>query len=648
MTDAIGGQSRPSPGTLLIALTILTLVMSFLMPLAPFTIDEATYAEMARAMAEQGALSISPSDRVAEAPTLLRTFTHNVTGEAMPQYPSGYAVIAAPFYAAMGLRGLILLNAISFLAATYLTWRIGRHLYQTPEVALYGTLIFAGGSFASNYAVGIWPHMLTLALVLAGIERLAAAPHLRERSQWLAYAGAGLALGAAVNLRVDVILAMLGALIWIRLFSEPGKRHLAIIFIVGLLPGLLIAASLNQAKFEIFSPLAYGPPDANEVSDRYWLQYLIVGVTLPLLLLLDFSRSWTGYVTGALRRRRVLMGVTGAALLAILIIPPLRKLAWNIYVLTADVQRIDVAKFYSGMFRNDAGFISFRGEEKTALLQSLPFLGLLIVPIFAFLRKRDASAHALSFGMIAGPVLFYALTQWHGGFSFNMRYFLPALPFISLLTGYAIQHLLVHERLDANRLRQTILISIIAVFALGTLASQTGGLMRGIYVYYLPMLIAAALLTLLLLPRDMQSYGQYKQTTTICVSAALGWAAVAGFDDVMDLRSRLSQHKAFVEGYARLLPEDSLVFSDVEEYMLGASLKGTHVAKFDMPDVWQQTVTAYSAADRCVYFHASASSIQLVEAAGIDLVKPFGEDAPIHARSLHLPASQANDCTPKL
>lgn len=641
------GMAGLDPRFIVLGLSLLTLIVTFTMPLYAFTVDEAIYVEMARAMAEKGTLSLSPNNTVADAPTIMRTVTHDVGGEAMPQYPSGYALIAAPFYSVLGVRGLMLLNAISTIVAVILTYRIGRQLYPSPSIALFGTLLFAGACFVSTYAFAIWPHMLSLAIVLASIERLTAAAALKGRAAWIAYATAGLALGAALNIRADVILVIIVALIWIRLFAAPGKRSFAVLFLAGLIPGLLIAATLNNIKFGLFSPIAYGPVEADDIKARYMLQYIALGVVLPPLMLLDFSRSWVTYVTDTLRRRSVLIGVLVAIPMAILVVPPLRALAWNIYVLVVDLQQVDPERFYGGMHYNTAGFITFWAVQKSALIQSLPFLPLMIIPVFAFLRKRDARAHALCFGMILGPVLFYSLTQWHGGYSLNMRYFLPALPFASLLCGYALQHLILHERVDAQRLRRILLVSGLAIFAASSVSMMFGLLPRILFVYYVPLLLAAGLLILLLVPRDIHSFPQYRLALTIGLGSSIAFAAVASIEDYGVLRDRLNQQAPFVNGYARDLPPGALVFTDIEEKMMGASLNNVHIAKFDWPERWVETAGAYERVGRCVYFHASPTDIEKVRSAGLDLAQPHLEGAPIYAQSIYILRSQTDACAPK-
>jgi len=155
------------------ALILLAMIaLALLFPSGVFTIDEAIYLEMARAMAETGSLSLAGNGGVEDAPALLRRFTHDVGGQAMPQYPSGYALIAAPFYAAFGLNGLILLNALSACAAVLLTQRLARLLYGDENLAWLAAGLLAGATFMSTYAFGVWPHMLHLALLLSGVERV--------------------------------------------------------------------------------------------------------------------------------------------------------------------------------------------------------------------------------------------------------------------------------------------------------------------------------------------------------------------------------------------------------------------------------------------------------------------------------------------
>jgi hypothetical protein len=73
-------------------------------------------------------------------------------------------------------------------------------------------------------------------------------------------------------------------------------------------------------------------------------------------------------------------------------------------------------------------------------VQSLPYLGVLWVPIAAVFRgSKDASSLLMLFLLPAMVVAFFAYSRDHGGLCLNLRFFLVALPFTSILTAYALR-----------------------------------------------------------------------------------------------------------------------------------------------------------------------------------------------------------------
>ena len=351
-------------------LFLLLSAVALIFPAGAFTVDEAIYVEMARAMAETGSFAIAGTGGVEDGPALLRRFTHDVGGLAMPQYPSGYAIVAAPFYMALGLNGLILLNALSAGVCVWLTRRLGRLLYGDDKVAVTAAVLFAGATFMTTYAFGIWPHMLTLAVLLGGIERVVTGLE-RERMAWVAV-GAGL-FGIAVTLRVDAILAILAVFVWLRLFAAPDRRSVALIYCAGLLPGLLGASLINQAKFDLFLPIAYGPAGQDNHADPY-LPY--IGVALFALLAVSFlnvRQHWAQALIARVTQPPVSLALAGLGVIAIVLVAPLRDWVGNTGVLLFDLQQIDVTRSSDVMTYGAGGLKSFWGLNKTALFQSVPF-----------------------------------------------------------------------------------------------------------------------------------------------------------------------------------------------------------------------------------------------------------------------------------
>ncbi len=117
-----------------------------------------------------------------------------------------------------------------------------------------------------------------------------------------------------------------------------------------------------------------------------------------------------------------------------------------------DLRMLDLAPAQAGLTRGPGGALVYIGGVKKALLQSCPYLVMLAVPIAMLLR---GAKHGPALGMLLlAPAAFvapYAFHAWHGGLGLNLRYFLPILPFTSILAAFAWREVTLD--LGASRLR---------------------------------------------------------------------------------------------------------------------------------------------------------------------------------------------------
>lgn len=580
------------------------------MPLAAASVDEALYIEMARAMAERGGLAIATDGGVPGAPTLVQRFTHAVHGQSMPQYPGGYAIIAAPFYVVFGVKGLVLLNALSAVAAALMTKRICGHLYGDREMALLAAALLAGATFLSTYAVAIWPHALALALVLAGVERVLAGLACRQRCL---LAVGGLFFGLAVNVRVDVVLAVLAIFFWLRLFAAPSKRSVAVVFLLGLLPGLALATWINWAKFGVLSPIAYAPPDGRAMSARYIEQSVIISSAAAAAMLVDVSRLRPTFAYLQARPTVLWAGLGLSFALCLAASDGARTLLWNTYALVVDLQQLDDARFQQGVVRLDNGLISFWGTTKAALLQSVPFAVLAAIPALHMFQGKRAREHALSLAMIAGPVLFYSLTQWHGGLSSAMRYFLPCLPFLAILSAFALRDLAGDSRFLSPAFVRGLLLGGAGVMALAGLSLSWSLGLRYALEVYAPLVITGALLLAAMLVFANPGLAVARTALQSLAGLAVACAAVLSLGDLGTLHSRLSTNAAVSERLADITTPGSLVLTTTEEWLFRAQANGVEVYNPRAGAEAVQAATAFAAAGRCVFVYPdySATDLQL-------------------------------------
>jgi hypothetical protein len=232
-----------------IALFLLALPAALGKPGLPFGLraDEATWVAMAASLAHDGDLQAAPDDferlftefpfsgrlRVAVAPA--------PEGEPTFAEPLLYPLLAAPFVAALGANGLLVLNMALLLAAVALAgWRLGRTF--EPTLAL----LFAFGFFLFSpaFAYVFWHRPSVLLLALGTVAAVLAWPAERPAPAWQLAAG-GLALGlAALSHPMLLLLALpIAGAWWPR---EEGRRQIAAFGAAALL-GFAAGAVVQQA-----------------------------------------------------------------------------------------------------------------------------------------------------------------------------------------------------------------------------------------------------------------------------------------------------------------------------------------------------------------------------------------------------------------
>lgn len=589
------------------ALFCLLILGTFLAPATPFIIDGGIYADMARAMAEQGALHIGGNGGVEGAPALTKYLTHARDSLVYPQYPSGYALLAAPFYMAFGLRGLMLMNALSFGVCLLLTLRIAEWFYG-PRIARWAAAIFALATFAPTYVFPIWPHMVSLAFWLGAVFfAVKAADAAGRKSAYGFLMAAGALIGAGINIRIDAVLLAGVIFVWLRAFARPEDRLAPLALALGMVPGLLLAAMLNGIKFGAFTPFTYGSSGGVTGLSHYTAVIIAAAVVMTSLWAFNLR-------TVFLRARQVLtarqiLSVCAAGLLSILMITPLREMAWRIvkglYVLIVNLQAHD-AYYQAGVERNEYGQLLFWGYPKKALVQSLPYLPLIALPAFYSLRGKNVSAVALCLLAIAAPVAFYALNQWHGGGCYSLRYFTPALPFIAILAAAALGDLADKARAEPSQTTLLVLIAAAAVFYLlmQEIAGASERLRTPVSLYPQWLIAGVVIAALAAHLRTPASQGRARLALYASL-AALAYAAAINIYEEFGHEKTRAEQLAVSRDAAAPIPPSSLVLSHLPIMFLQAEAKGAFVMTVtdeNAPEA-AEAATAFLKAGRCVYFH---------------------------------------------
>jgi len=431
---------------LIVTVIIMATAASLAIPAGFFSIDELIYALMAES-ATKGSLVIENGYSSFPSTALLVRFLVPGPDGSAPQYPSGYGFFALPFYSLLGIRGLFMMNSLAFAGSCWCTYSLARSIRCSKHTATLAWVILGGATYASEYGIAVWPHALAMLVVVAG--QLAAFRAARQPSASLVWAVlTGAVLGAGIMIRVDIILLAPGVLVW--WLHKRSARRLIPVALIGMSPGVVVASWLNHLKFDSWSPLSYGRVAGSATLSAYAPLAFGVGLITGLVLLLHHL-----YVRRLLSRRIVTL-IAGATIITCGAFAQTRQLAvrmgHGLYVLLVDLQSYSRATDDPGVMKSDTGYLVFYGYLKRSLLQSLPYLGVLIP---ALRTRRAQSGDAPFLGVVCTLwILPFALMEWHGGFSFNMRYFVPLLPGLAIITAFALARLQ-----DAGALTSSLLLS---------------------------------------------------------------------------------------------------------------------------------------------------------------------------------------------
>ena len=425
----------------LLAFLIFHVVFSLLF-VAPghLSIDEGVYDLMARDFSATRSLWIGNGYEEFASPELALPMLTVHEGTLVPQYPSVYTLLASPFYWLAGYRGLFLLNAAAFILAAGTCFLIAHRLFRDPNLSLNACLILVFATFAWEYTQAAWPHALTMLLVaLAVYWTIVALQASRLRSELSLALLAGLTLGTGVGVRLDTIFALPAVLLPF-LFVHPWRPRAGLAVCVGLLPGLAVLAATNHVKFGTLSPFSYGVSGADGAASGMTAYLPVVASGLVVVIgAWVATRPWGRRLIES-KGSAVALGAT--ILCALVLLTPqgwslTAKVASGAYQLLIDLRVRDLAIEEGGLTRGPGGGMVYLSSLKKSLLQSCPYLIALVLPLIGLVRGKDVRALGVLFLVPAAFVFVYSYFAWHGGLAFNLRYFVPALPFLAILTAYA-------------------------------------------------------------------------------------------------------------------------------------------------------------------------------------------------------------------
>ncbi len=371
-----------------------------------FTLDECNYLASERAL-HAGGLSVPGTEGLTPTAELSGfdpsndVRTKHVTPVALT-VPPLYAPFGAPF-AALGFRGLILLNSLAFAVTTALVFFLTRrHATQrhTPWVA---AATYVLGGFSLAYAQGMWPHMLSVALT-TGAAYLVARAREEDRLVFVGAAGALLGIAAGIRYQNIVLAAAVGltVLLW-------SKRRLvaSAAFAVGVSGPVGVTSLINHARLGTYNPVTKG----------------------------------VGYLASATGPRATLAEAV-------------RDKAMALWSMVVDYSahppfRLGVARTTLPKTPETGAFLVVGGLKK-ALLQSAPWIAVALIALVLVWSKKGAvrvaldgdkarALRALAIPAFAVLALFaWAGLERHDGWSFNQRYLLELVPLFAVTVALVV------------------------------------------------------------------------------------------------------------------------------------------------------------------------------------------------------------------
>ena len=384
-------------------LAVLLVLLALLVRGSPRINDESAYLLMVASVVKTGAPFIENHlDEINTPELVLHSMTPVVVVGRLTLIgvsPPLYSYLMYLPYVMFGVDGLVMVNLVSFVLSTFLTYHICRKMTGDVSASLYSAVVFSLLTFSIKYSLDIWPHSLAVFLTLLTVALML------EKGPAAAFC-AGFFAGLTIGVRYPCILT---AFVFSAYLLAYDRWRLT-----QFLPGFLCALSLLM--------LAVGPVVSPALASFWNLEGYIKPVAL---LALTAAAALVAYKIlpsnwWVLGNRSLLLALAVAAFFA-----------FSSYAVV----------FYSQVF--DFSFNSRHSElpRKEALLQSSPILLLSVVGVGRMARKVGARYSSLMAALAVVPLLFYTATGLEGGITL-MRYFLEAIPFLSVFTGYAIHSLI--------------------------------------------------------------------------------------------------------------------------------------------------------------------------------------------------------------
>ena len=460
-------------GLLALACIALTLVVTAVPGI--FTIDEDNYIADLLAV-RAGRLSVAATDGLPPSVELLAF--DPAADERVPDKtpvvstaPPLYAPIAVPA-SFLGLYGLIALNAVALVVTAGLAFGLARHVTRSRAAPYLAAVAVLFGGYSIEYAQGIWPHMLSMALVFGAFV---ASVRAQEDGSLRLAALAGLLAGVACGVRYPNALSAAAIGLGLLLFSARRVRSV-LAYAAGALLPLAYSTVVNHARLGIRNPISKGGGylQPGEAYAPRWLDTIRCAVAR----IVDFD---------------VQAPLQGHAAWAHPYLRP--SLATGAYVIG--------------------------GAVKKAWVQSMPWVALSLVVLVLAWRRREAGAQTRALRTAALLVFTtVAVVAVSGasrvdGYGFNQRYFIDMLPLVALALVVAVDSVRWSPRALATGAGGTALLLLVVFLQPSASAFRQHALTK------VPLVMAVALLA----AYALRGRRNGAQVASAVLAASLVWAA---------------------------------------------------------------------------------------------------------------------------
>jgi len=413
-----------------------------------FVTDEAVYFLSVQSVAERSSFEIwNGLNEISHESLRFSNLTTVAQGRLYGQYPPLYPLMAYPFYRLFGIHGLFLLNLFSFAASMILVYVIVVRVFADRLLAAASVVAYSLCTYAVEFGLDLWPHMFSVALVLASFYLVIRRP---ERSLGCAIAGFFSAVAVGVRYQ-DVIFT--GVLLLYVLFSYGAKRSVS--FLAGAFVPFSVIAVIN---YSLFSSLSTGYSEMGVFFGGYGYFYLALFAALFFAAYVLYSLT-----PSAAERERLIV----YALLAFTLMPVVFWLADSQWV---EKVKTSLQVLYSEVVDIGAFPDVSVGYGKKSLLQAAPFLVLAVFSlhrVFKFKERRNSGILFVVFAFVE-VVFFSSVVGQHGEYTSSMRFFLESVPFLAALSVYTINDVLANIRRDETLVYSLLFIASVFVFIAGS------------------------------------------------------------------------------------------------------------------------------------------------------------------------------------